>query len=70
VKKGNEQETASLNINLKTINKTYLMPILERHENEAQTQIITEYLKDKANFMSTRRLFGAEKKGAKAKEPH
>lgn len=61
-KKGNEQETASLNINLKTVNKSYLQEYSESQTNIEQKLIINDYIgKDKGNFKSTRKLFGAEK---------
>lgn len=60
VKRGTEQETASLNINLKTISKSYLLDYLENHPDQQQALIIHQYIEDKANFRSTRKLFGAD----------
>ena len=57
-KKGEEQETAGLNINLKNANKHYLQHLPNLHEGPHQAQVIQTHLREDANFHSTRKLFG------------
>jgi hypothetical protein len=58
MKRGNQQETTSLNINLKTISKSYLLELIEASQEPAQIRIVNQYITDKANFTTTRKLFG------------
>lgn len=57
-KRGTQQETTSLNINLKTINKGFLLEHIADHNEASKTKIVNEYIHEKANFTSTRKLFG------------
>jgi hypothetical protein len=58
MKRGNQQETTSLNINLKTISKSYLLELIEASQEPTQIRIVNQYITDKANFTTTRKLFG------------
>ena len=69
-KRGTQQETNSLNINLKTINKGFLLEHMADHHEPTKAKIINEYIHEKANFTSTRKLFGFSEEAPPNKAPH